>query len=237
MMNCCDSFHSTPLLDLLYFQQSCNNSYIIAIIQLEYGNQKSQVIRLSSKDRIRDVAFHFFSQYGYEGTALSQIAKEVNIKTPSLYAHYESKEDIFFSCLHYALDSDLLFFKNELELTENTNVENTLYNFLINYETRLKSDVVSIFCLRTLYSPPHEFKSELFLQTNERIAELGKLLLPLFEHTKNQGNLKNMEIEEAIEAYLCLFDGLIIEFMYAGSERFQYRLTASWKLFKYGVFQ
>lgn len=192
---------------------------------------------MSAKNRIRDVAFHYFSQYGYEGTALSQIAKEINVKTPSLYAHFSSKEEIFFYCLEYALESDLDFFQLELELKDDTIVENTLYNLLLNYEKRLTSEVVSIFCLRTLYSPPYDFKSQLFLQTNQRIAELGNLLFPLFEHAKKQGNIVNLEIEEAVEAYLCLFDGLIIEFMYAGSERFQYRLAASWKLFKHGVFK
>lgn len=58
-----------------------------------------------------------------------------------------SKEEIFFYCLKYALESDLEFFQLELELKDDMLVENTLYNLLLNYEKRLTSEVVSIFCL------------------------------------------------------------------------------------------
>jgi AcrR family transcriptional regulator len=187
--------------------------------------------------RIRDVAFYYFSRYGYEGTSLSQIAEEVGIKTPSLYAHFKSKEEIFFSCLAYALESDLRFFQKQLKMSEEMTVEHILYALLVDYEKRLRKKVDSMFCLKTLYSPPDAFKEQLFLQTNERLAELGQLLHPLFERAKTQGKLKTVEIEEAIEAYLCLFDGLVIEFMYAGSERFQYRLRASWRVFTQGLFE
>lgn len=191
---------------------------------------------MTAKTRIRNVSFYYFAMYGYEGASLSQIAQKIGVKTPSLYAHFKSKEEIFFYCLDYALKSDMNFFKQMLEKYDDNSIEEILYNLLKSYEERLKTETVALFCLRTLYSPPHEFKPQLFTLTNERIFMLGKLLYPLFEKAKEKGNLKDLEIEEAVEAYLCLFDGLIIEFMYAGSERFQYRLNASWKTFRLGVF-
>jgi|SRR5690625_4907841 len=193
-------------------------------------------ILMTAKNKIRDVSIYYFANYGYEGTSLSQIANEIGVKTPSLYAHFKSKEDIFFYCLDYALESDMEFFRRILEEHKDMHVEKTLYKLLIEYEKRLENEVVSLFCLRTLYSPPHLFKLQLFDLTNERIFKLGELISPYFKMSKEKGNLNGIKVDEATEAYLCLFDGLIIEFMYAGSERFHYRLNAAWKVFKSGVF-
>lgn len=190
---------------------------------------------MTAKNKIRDVSIYYFAKYGYEGTSLSQIANEIGVKTPSLYAHFKSKEDIFFHCLDYALENDMNFFRRILEENKDMHVEKTLYKLLVEYEKRLENEVVSLFCLRTLYSPPHIFKPQLFDLTNERILQLGKLINPYFEKSKQRGNLSGVNTDEATEAYLCIFDGLIIEFMYAGSERFHYRLNATWKVFKTGV--
>ncbi|MBC8830133.1 helix-turn-helix transcriptional regulator, partial [Escherichia coli] len=48
-----------------------------------------------TKKLIKEVALTLFAEKGYDGTALSEIAKAVGIKTPSLYAHFASKEALF----------------------------------------------------------------------------------------------------------------------------------------------
>lgn len=49
----------------------------------------------STKERIRTEALHLFARYGYDAISVAQIAKAVGIQAPSLYKHYQSKEDIF----------------------------------------------------------------------------------------------------------------------------------------------
>ena len=48
---------------------------------------------MNTKDKILNEALKLFSQKGYSAVHLSEIAKAVNIKTPSLYKHYKSKQD------------------------------------------------------------------------------------------------------------------------------------------------
>ena len=49
---------------------------------------------MSTKDRILDEALTLFSENGYDGTSVEQIAEKVGIKAPSLSKHFKGKEDI-----------------------------------------------------------------------------------------------------------------------------------------------
>lgn len=49
---------------------------------------------MSTKERILDAALTLFSENGYNGTSVEQIANIVGIKAPSLYKHYRGKEEI-----------------------------------------------------------------------------------------------------------------------------------------------
>ena len=48
-----------------------------------------------TKDKIKKAALALFVKGGYEGARLADIAAAVNIKPPSLYFHFESKEKLF----------------------------------------------------------------------------------------------------------------------------------------------
>ena len=54
---------------------------------------------MDTKQRILNEALSLFSERGYSAVRLEEIAKVVGIKTPSLYKHYKSKQDIFDSCV------------------------------------------------------------------------------------------------------------------------------------------
>jgi len=54
---------------------------------------------MTTKEKILDEALSLFSTKGYSAVYVGEIADAVGIKTPSLYKHYKSKEDIFNSCV------------------------------------------------------------------------------------------------------------------------------------------
>ncbi|MFE8701366.1 TetR/AcrR family transcriptional regulator [Cytobacillus sp. FJAT-54145] len=50
--------------------------------------------KISTKDKILDVALDLFSQKGYMGVSVREITREVGIKESSLYNHFQNKDEI-----------------------------------------------------------------------------------------------------------------------------------------------
>jgi AcrR family transcriptional regulator len=55
-----------------------------------------------TRQRILDVALDLFTEQGYDGTSLRQIAEQLGVTKAALYYHFESKEDIL-RALHMRL--------------------------------------------------------------------------------------------------------------------------------------
>lgn len=52
-------------------------------------------MRRETKNEILEVALRLFSQKGYPGTSMSDIAAELGITKPALYKHYAGKRELF----------------------------------------------------------------------------------------------------------------------------------------------
>jgi AcrR family transcriptional regulator len=55
-----------------------------------------------TRERILDAALELFTEQGYDGTSLRQIAEQLGVTKAALYYHFESKEDILLA-LHMRL--------------------------------------------------------------------------------------------------------------------------------------
>lgn len=58
----------------------------------------------SARARIRDAAIGLFLQKGYEGVSVDEIARASEVSKPTIYAHFEGKEDLFVSLLEDACE-------------------------------------------------------------------------------------------------------------------------------------
>lgn len=54
--------------------------------------------------RILEVALELFTEQGYEGTSLREVAERLNLSTPALYYHYSSKDHLLISLVRPALE-------------------------------------------------------------------------------------------------------------------------------------
>ena len=83
------------------------------------------------KNKIIDNAITLFSEKGYYGTTLDDIAKSVNIKKASLYYHYDNKEEIY----RKSVENCFNYFKTFiLESNNDSNYSiDGLYQFLFEF--------------------------------------------------------------------------------------------------------
>lgn len=79
-------------------------------------NKKEAVAALHRK-QIMKAAEMLFSEKGYEQTTIEDISKEAEYSRRTIYAYYESKEDI----LHHIIEKGLLELKKNIENAVNTN--------------------------------------------------------------------------------------------------------------------
>lgn len=54
---------------------------------------------MNTKQKILEVSLKLFAEKGYSNVFVSEIAREVGIKAPSLYKHYKNKQEIFDNCI------------------------------------------------------------------------------------------------------------------------------------------
>jgi AcrR family transcriptional regulator len=58
------------------------------------GRGNGDQARASTRDRILDVALDLFTDQGFDGTSMREIAERLGITKPSIYYHFASKEEI-----------------------------------------------------------------------------------------------------------------------------------------------
>src|SRR4051812_17884800 len=64
-----------------------------------------------TRDAVLDTALTLFAQRGYHGTPLSDVADALGIRTPSLYNHMGSKQDLLATILLRTMDEVLSDFR------------------------------------------------------------------------------------------------------------------------------
>jgi AcrR family transcriptional regulator len=65
-------------------------------------DSRPEPTRPDTRQRILDVALGLFTEQGYDGTSLRQIAEKLGVTKAALYYHFESKDDILLA-LHMRL--------------------------------------------------------------------------------------------------------------------------------------
>ncbi|MDF2597059.1 MAG: transcriptional regulator, TetR family [Clostridia bacterium] len=89
-----------------------------------------------SEKLIREAALTLFAKKGYEATTIREIGKEVGIRGSSIYAHFESKEQLFLEVASHLL-KQIAWQDIETACSSDENIsfdlKTTLYTFFKHY--------------------------------------------------------------------------------------------------------
>lgn len=185
---------------------------------------------------LKEIGIRHFALHGYSGASLSMIAKEAHIQKPSIYAHFSSKEELFYACMRKASDDTFSQMRELLNRMQQDPAEKVLYAFLNLYDYLCDSASEQDFCLlfhtRFAYFPPEEIRESVIEHSNDCIKIIGDILAPIIKRWAHEDGPLNCEIEEVQTAFICLYDGLMVERLLGDKEKFQFRLKHSWSFFK-----
>ncbi len=166
-------------------------------------------MKINNQDKIFDVSIDLFSQFGYDGVSIRQIAREVGIKESSIYNHYKSKESILDSILNYYI---------EQMLSEDIPIEDASANLDVGFDYFYQAGL-------------NAFASQLKDDKMSKITRI--ILIESYHNEKINEFLKKCILDEAIEGWIKLFD--LMKFKKLIREDANSRQLAE-SFYKYGLF-
>lgn len=178
-----------------------------------------------------------FGEKGYEGTALSEIAKEVGVKTPAIYAFFENKEDLFMTVFREAMESYNSFVYELTEEQKVLSVKESLHRILLRqYEFYQKSPEASLLVLRYVVFPPVFLKETIqdaFLQSDEMLT---KMIEEFIVRGMEEEVIHEQPVELLVDAFLNLMDGLSMQyFYYTSRDIYERKLNHAFEMYWKGA--
>ncbi|WP_270179796.1 TetR/AcrR family transcriptional regulator [Alkalihalobacillus sp. CinArs1] len=185
-------------------------------------------------EKIEKAALPLFARNGFEGTSLTKIAQCVGIKKPSLYAHFDSKEDLFLGMLQKVNRDYRLFLKERVEKFRNMTTEQQLYYLLKDNSAYLKNEDLGLLFKRFMLFPSlkvNDTYNEQFIESEKALTEV---LMEIVKEGKRKGDIRAKE-DQVIDAYLCLLDGSLEQLFYYSEVEYEERLKNAWRIFWNGI--
>jgi len=181
--------------------------------------------------KIQEATIKLFAENGYEKATLTEIAKAVGIKKPSIYAHFENKQEIFLSIIEELSSVYVAKFKDEFEKYQTFTVEDQLYSVLESTRLFFQHEDLGIFLKRMLLFPPKELEGHLLKRYEEFENQLLIVIRGIFEKGILEGEIFHNEVDELVDAYIHLLDSCFIQLFDPDDELVKKRLKATWCFF------
>lgn len=151
---------------------------------------KKEAVAALHRTRIMNAAERLFSEKGFEETTIDDISKESAYSRRTIYAYYESKDDI----LHHIIEKGLLLLKDEISSAIQANDDfisqyRAICSAMVKYQTECPCSLDNVTKANTA-----NMNSESLSDTVKRILALGteinELLAKLFEDGKRKGIIR-----------------------------------------------
>ena len=160
-----------------------------------------------TKQLILDHALALFTDKGYEGASMDDIARAVGIRKASLYAHFDGKESIF-SAIFDDILAEYLCFIHELTRLSDETAPEALESIFLSFIDYCYDNPKMYFWDRYFYYPPDflkDFIREKTLETERLFLERIRLLM---EQGAGNGEIRGGDTEGMTLSYYYLMIGL-----------------------------
>ncbi|MCM3337456.1 TetR/AcrR family transcriptional regulator [Paenibacillus sp. MER TA 81-3] len=182
-------------------------------------------------NRIIEIALDHFAENGYEGASLAHIAEQVGIKTPSIYAHFKSKDDLFLRVIEQTIHDELKLLREFCERNRDNTVQHQLFELIAQYKDRYDNDNSVKFLMRMMFFPPVSLQALVMEHINAYLDKMEQMLVTVFERGMERAEVVQLDVGTVTASFMCLLDGVLVEMLLGGPVRFKKRLDASWKIY------
>ena len=164
---------------------------------------------LQTREKILATAARLFSVQGYEGTALSQVAREANVSKALVLWHFDSKEKLFQAALGRTLEPYFIDIDDLDGLDEPSQIERLIDLF---YEF-VQENVFSVrFVLGLILRGDPQPDDEVLRRIGELYRLFRSLLAEIIEQGRKNGRFRP-EVRPELDASMIVaaLDGILIE--------------------------
>jgi AcrR family transcriptional regulator len=151
---------------------------------------------METKIKIMNSTFELFAKKGISFT-LTEVAKEVGIRKASIYAHFESKENI----LKVIIDKEIKEYFFEIN-QENDNLKKIFYGFLDYFNN---SHIKLLFWKRLLLLPPESIEYSIIERVHQLSEDRFQIVKNLIIVEAKKGNI----IEDSEDTICFMFFSMI----------------------------
>lgn len=163
---------------------------------------------MDKKSQIIKETYSLFSQKGYN-VSMSEIAKAVDIKTPSLYSHFKNKNEIIELTIRTEIEHYFdTIFKNTLKLKHKTCEEKLKSMLFYSIDYYKKSSRLSFWKHMSLIQNK-ELKDLSFSLIQKRDKYLFDLIEKCFEKGITEKEIKNTADKGSIYLYFSMMQGIL----------------------------
>jgi len=181
---------------------------------------------MDTKQKLMDSAFRLFAEKGNEFT-LTEVANEVGIQKPSIYAHFTSKEDLLYAVIDKEITA--YFF----EINEECRELKKIYFMILNYYD--KSQTKLYFWKRLLLFPPAAFEETLISKINLLSGQRFEIVREIIVADMEAGRIRRQDADTVAFSFFAILHGLLSSMIIYKPDNLTKHYENIWQNFQKGI--
>ncbi|MCX5463963.1 TetR/AcrR family transcriptional regulator [Alcaligenes parafaecalis] len=189
----------------------------------------------STTEKLQDAAMARFAVQGFDATTMNEIAADVGIKKPSVYAHFRNKDELFMSLIPNIVDDELNHARQVLQGGEG--IKQQLRAYLEGIQERFEQSHQVRFWIRTLFAPPVHLYDVVMEPMHVFMEDLERIIHQALAQSALARPETGLSVDTLAMTYMALIDSLQSELLFGGARKYKRRLESVWLVFDKAVFE
>lgn len=181
---------------------------------------------MSTKEKVMDSAFRLFAFKGNE-FSLAEVAREVGIQKPSIYAHYASKHDLLSTVINQEINQYFL------EINEHSPDLKSMFFMILNYYEQSQTRLY--FWKRLLLFPPNGFEEALIAKIHTLSDERFQIVKNIIRSNMKEGKMRHQDVDTVAISFFALVHGILSSIIIYHPQHLSAHFEAIWENFWNGI--